>query len=98
LVEARSVHNKTKLGDFLSLPAGVIICLPTVLVHQDHELWGDDTLEFKPKRFSKGISKARTGQVSFFPFGWGPRICALDKTLINDFFPRRFSKGQNFAK
>ena len=33
---ARSVHNKTKIGN-LSLPAGVMLCLPTVLVHQDHE-------------------------------------------------------------
>ena len=73
---ARSVHNKTKIGN-LSLPAGVMLCLPTVLVHQDHELWGDDALEFRPERFSEGISKATKGRVSFFPFGWGPRISAM---------------------
>ena len=77
---ARSVHNKTKIGN-LSLPAGVMLCLPTVLVHQDHELWGDDASEFRPERFSEGISKAAKSRVSFFPFGWGPRICI----------------GQNFA-
>lgn len=73
---ARSVHNKTKIGN-LSLPAGVMRCLPTVLVHQDHELWGDDASEFRPERFSEGISKATKGRVSFFPFGWGPRISAM---------------------
>ena len=73
---ARSVHNKTKIGN-LSLPAGVMLCLPTILVHQDHELWGDDASEFRPERFSEGISKATKGRVSFFPFGWGPRISAM---------------------
>ena len=77
---ARSVHNKTKIGN-LSLPAGVMLCSPTVLVHQDHELWGDDASEFRPERFSEGISKATKGRVSFFPFGWVPEY-ALD--ICND--------------
>ncbi|KAG5235308.1 cytochrome P450 [Salix suchowensis] len=57
----RDVHEEIKLGNLL-LPAGVKVSLPTILLHQDPELWGDDASEFKPE--------------SLIPPIWmGPRIC-----------------------
>nr|WAU86878.1 birch protein [Betula platyphylla] len=76
----RGVEKETKLGNLI-IPAGVMICLPTILVHRDCELWGDNAKEFNPERFSEGVLKATKGQLSFFPFGGGPRLCV----------------GQNFA-
>jgi len=71
---SRSTHKDVKLGN-ITLPAGVQITLPIVLVHHDSELWGDDAKVFNPERFSEGVLKATNGRVSFFPFGGGPRIC-----------------------
>ncbi|KAH9779515.1 cytochrome P450 72A15 [Citrus sinensis] len=79
-VLSRYVEKETKIGDLI-LPAESVIALQTLLVHHDKKLWGDDAKEFKPERFSEGISKATKNQVSYFPFAWGPRICI----------------GQNFA-
>ncbi|KAL7611816.1 hypothetical protein Lser_V15G06999 [Lactuca serriola] len=77
---ARRVDKEITLGEF-SLPSGILIGLPIMLIHYDEECWGSDAKKFNPDRFSEGISKATKNQVIFLPFGWGPRICV----------------GQNFA-
>ena len=76
---SRTIHKDVKLQN-LSLPGGVKVKFPILLIHHDHELWGDDATEFKPDRFSEGVAKATKGQLSFFPFGWVLEY-ALGKTL-----------------
>ncbi|KAF9604061.1 hypothetical protein IFM89_001936 [Coptis chinensis] len=76
----RYTSTEIKIGEF-SLPAGVHLILPTLLINHDHEVWGYDADEFRPERFSEGIAKASKDHVAYFPFGWEPRICV----------------GQNFA-
>jgi len=63
-----------KLGNLI-VPEGAMVSLGLYQVHHDPKLWGEDVNEFKPTRFSEGISKATKGNLSFFPFSAGPRVC-----------------------
>ncbi|KAK0593612.1 hypothetical protein LWI29_029824 [Acer saccharum] len=77
----RTCYREIKLGE-INIRPGILLSLPIIMVHHDQEYWGDDADEFNPDRFSEGVSKAsKNNEVSFFPFGGGPRICI----------------GQNFA-
>ncbi|KAG8386769.1 hypothetical protein BUALT_Bualt03G0183400 [Buddleja alternifolia] len=80
VVLSRNIHKETTVGN-VTLPAQLQLFLPTILLHHDCKIWGDDAKKFNPERFSEGVSKATKGQLTYFPFGGGPRICI----------------GQNFA-
>uniref|UniRef100_A0A0E0C4C1 Cytochrome P450 n=1 Tax=Oryza meridionalis TaxID=40149 RepID=A0A0E0C4C1_9ORYZ len=76
----RKTYKEMEIGG-VTYPAGVSIKIPMLFIHHDPDSWGSDVHEFKPERFSEGISKASKDPGAFLPFGWGPRICI----------------GQNFA-
>uniref|UniRef100_A0A7N0TJM7 Cytochrome P450 n=1 Tax=Kalanchoe fedtschenkoi TaxID=63787 RepID=A0A7N0TJM7_KALFE len=76
----RRTHKETKLGD-LALPAGVMVTLPILSIQRDHQLWGEDANEFKPERFSEGVSKS---QVTFLPIGGGLRICIGQNLALSE--------------
>jgi len=76
----RKTYKEMEIGG-ITYPAGVILELPVLFIHHDPDIWGSDVHEFRPDRFSEGISKASKDPGAFLPFGWGPRICI----------------GQNFA-
>ncbi|XP_030449692.1 cytochrome P450 CYP749A22-like [Syzygium oleosum] len=71
----RKVGKTQRLGK-LVLPANSHIFVPTLKLHHDPEIWGEDAHQFKPERFSEGIAKATNNNaVVFIPFGFGPRSC-----------------------
>lgn len=57
------VHEDTKLGPY-TIPAGTQIMLPSVMIHREKSIWGEDAMEFNPER-----------SIAFLAFGWGPRVC-----------------------
>ncbi|VVB17256.1 unnamed protein product [Arabis nemorensis] len=71
---SREALADTKLGSLI-VPKGVCIWTLIPTLHRDPEIWGPDANEFKPERFSEGVSKACKHPQSFVPFGLGTRLC-----------------------
>ena len=75
IVIARKVGREVQLGKLI-LPANTELNIPSMALHHDPDLWGDDVHLFKPERFAEGIAKAtKYNAAAFIPFGLGPRSC-----------------------
>ncbi|RDX65094.1 Cytochrome P450 714A1, partial [Mucuna pruriens] len=71
---SREAYEDIQIGN-LNVPKGV--CLWTLIptLQRDPEIWGPDANEFKPERFSEGVSKACKFPHAYVPFGLGTRLC-----------------------
>ncbi|XP_027338617.1 cytochrome P450 714A1-like [Abrus precatorius] len=71
---SREAYEDIQIGN-ITVPKGV--CLWTLIptLHRDAEIWGPEANEFKPERFSEGVSKACKFPHAYVPFGLGTRLC-----------------------
>uniref|UniRef100_A0A6N2LWQ6 Cytochrome P450 n=1 Tax=Salix viminalis TaxID=40686 RepID=A0A6N2LWQ6_SALVM len=71
---SREALEETQLGN-IAVSKG--LCLWTLIptLHRDPAVWGSDANEFKPERFTCGVSKACKFPQAYIPFGVGPRLC-----------------------
>ncbi|RWR97373.1 cytochrome P450 CYP72A219 [Cinnamomum micranthum f. kanehirae] len=82
VILVRQTNKRVKLGNFSFAP-GVQLALPMLLIQRDPELWGDDADEFKPERFSGGLSNASKHQMASLPFGGGAKDLSWPKLCID---------------
>ena len=68
----RVVTEPIELAGY-EIPAGAMICLPTIIVQRDPRFF-DNSAEFEPERWTPEF---RDGlhRFAYFPFGGGPRLC-----------------------
>jgi PHYB activation tagged suppressor 1 len=80
----RKVGRECKLGK-LVLPANITVIIPTLAIHLDPQVWGEDAHLFNPERFSEGVAKATNNNPAvFLPFGYGPRSCVGLNFAMNE--------------
>ncbi|KAG8386497.1 hypothetical protein BUALT_Bualt03G0154700 [Buddleja alternifolia] len=97
-VSTRAPTKTVKLGN-ITLQQGISLFLLIGLIHHDPKIWGEDVNEFKPERFSEGISSATNNRFSYIPFSGGPRICIgqqfamIEAKLTLAMILQRFSFG-----
>ena len=71
---SREAYEDVQIGNLL-VPKGVCVWTLIPSLHRDPYIWGQDANEFKPERFSDGISKACKFPNAYVPFGGGSRLC-----------------------
>jgi len=61
-------------GNFL-LKKNSMLQIPHALIHRNPEVWGDDALEFKPRRFLDKKNTSGKRKKAMMPFGAGTHLC-----------------------
>ncbi|XP_057485842.1 cytochrome P450 CYP749A22-like [Actinidia eriantha] len=80
----RKVKRKIKLGNPV-LPGNMNLSIPTLALHRDPQVWGEDVHLFKPERFEGGVAKATNkNPAAYLPFGFGPRSCVGTTFATNE--------------
>lgn len=72
---ARYILDDVMLDDRFLLRKGMIVQMPTAVMHHDSSAWGDDVHEFKPSRFMKQKSTYKKNLTAYRPFGGGASLC-----------------------
>ncbi|KAI3730509.1 hypothetical protein L1987_61679 [Smallanthus sonchifolius] len=84
IATTRKVRKETRVGN-LVLPPNLNIQIPSLALHQDPRIWGEDAHLFKPERFSEGVvNVVNNNPGAFLPFGHGPRNCVGSNFAINE--------------
>ena len=71
----RYILDDVMLDDKFLLRKGMIVQMPTAVMHHDPSAWGDDVHEFKPRRFMKQKSTCKKNLTAYRPFGGGASLC-----------------------
>ncbi|QIW97055.1 hypothetical protein AMS68_002573 [Peltaster fructicola] len=53
-------------------PGGMVLSVPSYVMHHSVDIWGADAEEFRPERWEKITELQKT---AFIPFSYGPRSC-----------------------
>ena len=76
LLAARQFSEDITIDGY-EVPEGAWLMVNTWKIQRDPQVWGDDSLEFKPERFltTNKDMDIRGQHVELFPFGIGRRVC-----------------------
>jgi len=67
----RAAQGHQLLGGRWRVAAGEQVIIPTMALHYDRRLWGEDALLFRPERWERGPPH----KYAYLPFAMGPRQC-----------------------
>ncbi|KAI8867939.1 cytochrome P450, partial [Ramicandelaber brevisporus] len=76
-IGSRVMTEEMELMPGLVVPKGTNMAIQVRSIHLSQEVWGPDSLEFKPERFleNDGVSPAKIAASAWLPFGAGVRQC-----------------------